>query len=223
MIKQYKKKMGRFFDTLKSAFIEEVPEKNDTVLVSERKSERKKEEVHEFKYNTTNSAAIDDDLFKYLCSVIESNNDESPNYFDLKTAVNDESLKKNIQDENLRFTCAFISMKAGNPNFTKDKILKNIDKCISLLENERAVGYSELEECKKSFLEKEDLVKVKNEEIKRLQDKINELEKEVVSIQKDVNESEKLINEKKEKFDSTINYLKANLESDKTKITNILN
>lgn len=42
MIKQYKKKMVRFFDTLKSAFIEEVPEKNDTVLVSERKTEKKK-------------------------------------------------------------------------------------------------------------------------------------------------------------------------------------
>lgn len=96
-------------------------------------------------------------MFKYLCSVIESNNEESPNYFDLKTAVNDESLKKNIQDENLRFTCAFISIKAGNPNFTKDKILKNIDKYISLLENERAVGYSEFEECKKVFLKKKTL------------------------------------------------------------------
>lgn len=227
--------MGKsFFNSIKSAFVTEVETDNSISSVSVNKPEKEvyNEPKNASNLNTNNvpekiEGVVDNDLLGTLCSVLENSEEmksDFPSYLDLKSAVNDDVMRKSISDENVRFTCAFVSMKVNNSSLTKEKIINSIDKCIELIENERSVGMSQLSEAKKESVDDKEIeINEKAKELAKKQEEIAKLAEEISSLKTGVINSKNELAMKNANFNETVNFLIENLKKDKEKLLNILN
>lgn len=234
--------MGKgFFNSLKSAFVTEVASETQSQI--NKKSEETPKIVQEEKVSVSNisentkqavvfsdgkvEGQVDYEILNTLCSVIENSremSDDCPTYMDLKSAANDSVMKESIPDENLRFTCAFVTMKVNNQNLTKDKILDNIDKCIEIVENEKNNGMQQLSDIRKVEVDdKEGKIKEKTAELNKKQEEIAKIVEEINSLNGEVTKSKNEIAIKSANFTKTVNFLVDSLVKDKEKLSKILN
>jgi len=82
--------------------------------------------------------SLDQNLLNKLCDVLDENSEEGIDYLKYKRSV--DSLKTFQPDEDMRFTTAYISLKATNSTLTKEYLLQTIDKYLNVIEQERKVG-----------------------------------------------------------------------------------
>ena len=218
-----------FFNSIKSAFVTEVPDENLVVETTQRVDEKvsqTKQPVFVVPSSTqkTIEGQVNDELLQKLCQAMEDSNLPGPDYLELKNVANNDDMKRAMPDEIQRLTVAFITMKSSNPEMTKERVITSIDEYINMMENERKVGHEQLQVIWNEKVEsRKQVVANAEQRIAQIQTELKEL---VTFVQNENNEIASAINEcniNKANFDTTVDFLVNNLMSDKNKLSNALN
>jgi alpha-D-ribose 1-methylphosphonate 5-triphosphate diphosphatase PhnM len=218
-----------FFNSIKSAFVTEVPDENlvvETKQSVDEKVSQTKQPVFVVPSSTqkTIEGQVNDELLQKLCQAMEDSNLPGPDYLELKNVANNDDMKRAMPDEIQRLTVAFITMKSSNPEMTKERVITSIDEYINMMENERKVGHEQLEVIWNEKVEsRKQVVSNAEQRIAQIQTELKEL---VTFVQNESNEIASAINEcniNKANFDTTVDFLVNNLMSDKNKLSNALN
>lgn len=218
-----------FFNSIKSAFVTEVPDENPVVETKQSVDEKvsqTKQPVFVVPSSTqkTIEGQVNDELLQKLCQAMEDSNLPGPDYLELKNVANNDDMKRAIPDEIQRLTVAFITMKSSNPEMTKERVITSIDDYINMMENERKVGHEQLEVIWNEKVEsRKQVVANAEQRIAQIQAELKEL---VTFVQNENNEIASAVNEcniNKANFDTTVDFLVNNLISDKNKLFNALN
>jgi alpha-D-ribose 1-methylphosphonate 5-triphosphate diphosphatase PhnM len=218
-----------FFNSIKSAFVTEVPDENPVVETKQSVDEKvsqTKQPVFVVPSSTqkTIEGQVNDELLQKLCQAMEDSNLPGPDYLELKNVANNDDMKRAMPDEIQRLTVAFITMKSSNPEMTKERVITSIDDYINMMENERKVGHEQLEVIWNEKVEsRKQVVANAEQRIAQIQAELKEL---VTFVQNENNEIASAVNEcniNKANFDTTVDFLVNNLISDKNKLFNALN
>jgi alpha-D-ribose 1-methylphosphonate 5-triphosphate diphosphatase PhnM len=218
-----------FFNSIKSAFVTEVPDEN-LVVETKQSVDEKISQTKQPVFVVPSSAQkaiegqVNDELLQKLCQAMEDSNLPGPDYLELKNVANNDDMKRAMPDEIQRLTVAFITMKSSNPEMTKERVITSIDEYINMMENERKVGHEQLEVIWNEKVEsRKQVVANAEQRIAQIQTELKEL---VTFVQNENNEIASAINEcniNKANFDTTVDFLVNNLMSDKNKLSNALN
>lgn len=166
---------------------------------------------------------VDANILENLCTVLDEKNLPGPDYLELKSAANDAVMQKAIPDETARFTCAYISMKVNAPHLNKEVIINSIDKYVEYLEAERQSGLNELAiKWKEEVDDKEALVDTAQKELLELQEALNAKIKFISETTAEITTSKNQCTVSKANFNATVDYVINNLNTDKTKLNEIL-
>lgn len=218
-----------FFNSIKSAFVTEVPDENlvvETKQSVDEKVSQTKQPVFVVPSSTqkTIEGQVNDELLQKLCQAMEDSNLPGPDYLELKNVANNDDMKRAMPDEIQRLTVAFITMKSSNHEMTKERVITSIDEYINMMENERKVGHEQLEVIWNEKVEsRKQVVANAEQRIAQIQTELKEL---VAFVQNENNEIASAVNEcniNKANFDTTVDFLVNNLISDKNKLYNALN
>lgn len=218
-----------FFNSIKSAFVTEVPDENlvvETKQSVDEKVSQTKQPVFVVPSSTqkTIEGQVNDELLQKLCQAMEDSNLPGPDYLELKNVANNDDMKRAMPDEIQRLTVAFITMKSSNPEMTKERVITSIDEYINMMENERKAGHEQLEVIWNEKVEsRKQVVANAEQRIAQIQAELKEL---VTFVQNENNEIASAVNEcniNKANFDTTVDFLVNNLISDKNKLYNALN
>lgn len=224
---------SKFFNSIKNAFVTEVPDENDISVNKEVKTNDVKisnvvqqasvilptSVTHDNKLE----GQIDDNLLQKLCQVMEEANLPGPDYMELKNVSNNDEMKKAIPDESQRLMVAFITMKSSNSDLTKERVVNSINTYIEILEKERNSGHEQLQNIWKSKVEDEKLiVQTSQQRIVKLQKELEELVQFVQNKNNEIANASNECNVNKANFDATVDFLVKNLNEDKNKLNQIL-
>jgi len=215
---------NNLFKTIASAFVEIQDENGSAQNKPQTEQFRVSEPVQtEVKPSENVTARLDNALFEKLCTVVEESNIPGPDYVELMKAAQNDTMKKAIPDEKSRFTAAYISIKATNPELTKERVLGSIDEYVRMLEEERNNGLSELhEKWVNEVDEPEKRIASAQEEItklqQQLQDKIRYVSEERTRIDAAKNEN----TSKKMNFNYTFDVFINKLKEDKVKLNEVI-
>lgn len=222
---------SKFFSSIKSAFVTEIPDEAPTVVEKNVKQEATVTQTSSQPMFTVTSAPasnviegqVDDELLQKLCQVMEDSNLPGPDYLELKNVANNDEMKKAMPNEIQRLTVAFITMKSNTPEMTRERVLNSIDSYVEMMEKERQTGHAQLEAIWQERVETQKAAVVEAEkQIVEMQNKLGEL---VSFVQNKTNEIAAATNEcniNKANFDATVDFLVKNLADDKAKLTNVL-
>lgn len=222
---------SKFFSSIKSAFVTEIPDEAPAVVEASVKSDAPVSQASIQPMFTVTSpptthvieGQVNDELLQKLCQAMEDSNLPGPDYLELKNVANNDEMKKAMPNEIQRLTVAFITMKSSTPEMTKDRVLNSIDSYIQMMENERKTGHAQLETIWQERVESQrKAVTDAEERIVTLQKELGEL---VSFVQNKTNEIAAATNEcniNKANFDATVDFLVKNLVDDKAKLTNVL-
>lgn len=222
---------SKFFSSIKSAFVTEIPDEAPTVVETNTKQDvAPSQQTAQPMFTVTATPTthviegqVNDELLQKLCQAMEDSNLPGPDYLELKNVANNDEMKKAMPNEIQRLTVAFITMKSSTPEMTRDRVLNSIDSYIQMMENERKTGHAQLETIWQERVESQrQAVTEAEERIVKLQKELGEL---VSFVQNKTNEIAAATNEcniNKANFDATVDFLVKNLADDKAKLTNVL-
>ena len=220
---------SKFFNSIKSAFVTEVEDETPQVEPVKSKAVQVPQQATvvlptSAQISKVIEGQVDDNLLQKLCQAMEDSNLPGPDYLELKNVANNDEMKRAMPDESQRLMVAFITMKSGNPEMTKTRVISSIDEYIGMMEAERATGHQQLQVIWNEQVEaKKALVAEAEKRIAELQ---QELQERVQFVQTKNNEIAAASNEcniNKANFDATVDFLVKNLSDDKTKLNLILN
>lgn len=220
---------SKFFNSIKSAFVTEVEDETPQVEPVKGKAVQVPQQATvvlptSAQISKVIEGQVDDSLLQKLCQAMEDSNLPGPDYLELKNVANNDEMKRAMPDESQRLMVAFITMKSGNPEMTKTRVISSIDEYIGMMEAERATGHQQLQIIWNEQVEaKKALVAEAEKRIAELQ---QELQERVQFVQTKNNEIAAASNEcniNKANFDATVDFLVKNLSDDKTKLNLILN
>lgn len=222
---------SKFFSSIKSAFVTEIPDEAPTVVETNTKQDVVPlQQTAQPMFTVTATPTthviegqVNDELLQKLCQAMEDSNLPGPDYLELKNVANNDEMKKAMPNEIQRLTVAFITMKSSTPEMTRDRVLNSIESYIQMMENERKTGHAQLETIWQERVESQrQAVTEAEERIVKLQKELGEL---VSFVQNKTNEIAAATNEcniNKANFDATVDFLVKNLADDKAKLTNVL-
>ena len=220
---------SKFFNSIKSAFVTEVEDETPQVEPVKGKAVQVPQQATvvlptSAQISKVIEGQVDDNLLQKLCQAMEDSNLPGPDYLELKNVANNDEMKRAMPDESQRLMVAFITMKSGNPEMTKTRVISSIDEYIGMMEAERATGHQQLQVIWNEQVEaKKALVAEAEKRIAELQ---QELQERVQFVQAKNNEIAAASNEcniNKANFDATVDFLVKNLSDDKAKLNLILN
>jgi hypothetical protein len=164
---------------------------------------------------------VDKTLLNKLCIVLDEQTSEGIDYLKFKKSV--DSLKNIQPEENLRFTTAFLTLKATTPSLSKEYLIQTIDKYVALMEQERKVGINELKTLRSKNID------TKEKEISDARGKMEKMKAEIQQLTRFISETEALVIAKKNEitikeadFNATIDNIVKQLQNDRTKIETII-
>lgn len=220
---------SKFFNSIKSAFVTEVEDETPQVEPVKGKAVQVPQQATvvlptSAQISKVIEGQVDDTLLQKLCQAMEDSNLPGPDYLELKNVANNDEMKRAMPDESQRLMVAFITMKSGNPDMSKTRVISSIDEYIGMMEAERATGHQQLQAIWDEQVEaKKALVAEAEKRIAELQ---QELQERVQFVQTKNNEIAAASNEcniNKANFDATVDFLVKNLTDDKAKLNLILN
>ena len=171
--------------------------------------------------STAIAGKVDKTLLAKLCGVLDDQSVEGIDYVKFKKSV--DSLKTIQPEEDMRFTSAFLTLKATNSTFSKEYLLQTTDKYIKLMEQERKVGMDQLKTLRSNSVDK------KIGEIEQTRKKVDKMKAEIQELTKFIAETEATIADKQNEivikeadFNTTIDTMLNQLRNDRTKIETII-
>ena len=220
----------KFFDSIKSAFVTEIPDTDPQDVKEVSNIENKQVAQSQAMFISTSQSnpkliegQVDDDLLQKLCQAMENSNLPGPDYLELKNVANNDDMKRAMPNEIQRLSVSFITMKSANAEMTKERVISSIDEYIKIIENERNIGHKQLTEIWNDKVESQNEIVTNTE--KRIVELQTELQELVNFVQVKKNEIAAATNEcniNKANFDATVDFLVKNLIDDKTKLTTAL-
>jgi hypothetical protein len=221
---------SKFFNSIKSAFVTEIPDENPTQPEPTKATTTTSNVSPQIVVPSTVQVPgviegqVNDELLQKLCQAMEDSNLPGPDYLELKNVANNEDMKKTIPDEVQRLMVAFITMKSSNPDMTKERVINSIGEYIGMMENERLIGHEQLQRIwDEKVVAPKRMVEDAEKRIAELQ---KELQEQIQFVQTKNNEIASASNEcniNKANFDATVDFLVKNLTDDKVKLSQILN
>jgi hypothetical protein len=167
------------------------------------------------------TGAFDEKFYNSLQEVIEKNNIEGIDYFELAKSKKAMDVAMPGTSEAVRFNATYQSLKANTPTLTKEHILQTADFYLKKLDEEEGVFNTDMQ----GALDKE--VTSRNNEAKAKQDLIAKKQEEILKIQTEIGtlqaESSTLITEAQQvnaKIEATAKNFKVTLEIVKNQINN---
>ena len=220
---------NNFFKSIKSAFVTEVADTNEEVLVVEKQtSSAPKNAQPQVMFSSSQpvkgiEGQVDDNLLQKLCQAMESSNLPGPDYLELKNVANNDEMKMAIPNEIQRLSVSFITMKSTSPEMTKERVISSIDEYVKIIENERNIGLSQLNAIKVEQVDSQ-LEAVSNAEkrISELQTELKELANFVQTKRNEIAAATNECNINTANFEATVDFLISNLMSDKMKLNSAL-
>ena len=221
---------SKFFNSIKSAFVTEIPDENPTQPEPTKATTMVSNVSPQIVVPSTVKVPgviegqVNDELLQKLCQAMEDSNLPGPDYLELKNVANNEDMKKTVPDEVQRLMVAFITMKSSNPDMTKERVINSIGEYIGMMENERLIGHEQLQRIwDEKVVAPKRMVEDAEKRIAELQ---KELQEQIQFVQTKNNEIASASNEcniNKANFDATVDFLVKNLTDDKVKLSQILN
>jgi hypothetical protein len=164
----------------------------------------------------------DQELQDKLCNdVLGRQMADGIDYVKFKRSV--DSLKGIQPDETIRFTTAYLTLKATFPALTVESLSQTIDQYIDLMEQERKKGLSELNNLRKQNIDKKEI------DINKAINNIEKMKQEIQKLTTFVTEANMEIVEKKNdytmreaNFNATVDKIVSQLKNDKVKIETII-
>jgi len=164
----------------------------------------------------------DQELQDKLCNdVLGKQMADGIDYVKFKRSV--DSLKGIQPDETIRFTTAYLTLKATFPTLTVESLSQTIDQYIDLMEQERKKGLSELNNLRKQNVDKKEI------DINKAINNIEKMKQEIQKLTAFVTEANMEIVEKKNdytmreaNFNATVDKIVNQLRNDKVKIETII-
>lgn len=220
---------SKFFNSIKSAFVTEVEDEAPQVEPVKGKAVQVPQQATvvlptSAQISKVIEGQVDDTLLQKLCQAMEDSNLPGPDYLELKNVANNDEMKRAMPDESQRLMVAFITMKSGNPDMSKTRVISSIDEYIGMMEAERATGHQQLQVIWDEQVEAKKVLVAEAE--KRIAELQQELQERVQFVQAKNNEIAAASNEcniNKANFDATVDFLVKNLSDDKAKLNLILN
>jgi hypothetical protein len=164
----------------------------------------------------------DQELQDKLCNdVLGEQMADGIDYVKFKRSV--DSLKSIQPDETIRFTTAYLTLKATFPALTVEGLSRTIDQYVDLMEQERKKGLSELDNLRKQNIDKKEI------DINKAIDNIEKMKQEIQKLTAFATETNMEIVEKKNdyamreaNFNATVDKIVSQLKNDKVKIETII-
>ena len=173
------------------------------------------------------SGIVNNDMIATIWDAIKSNRKEGPDYNSLKEIA--QTLIGIVPDETMRLQGAFNVLKGKYTDLTKQSIISSIDECISVVEGQKKMG---LEQCESKRLidvdgkrTQIDSINVQaNEILQEIEEKkasYEELVKQTRELETEALNADNEINQQKLIFMNSIQSVLNQLNSDKTKVSNL--
>ncbi len=216
---------------LRSLFIVDVDEKNDSTQDSEKK---KPEDVTSGKSTTSQKVVnspqsvskIDNRIVDKLLKAVEANNLEGFDYLEFKKSL--KALEKMPMDEATKYRSAFAT--ASTMGVTLDKLVQTIDFYLGVLDKEneqflkafKTQFFDKISNKEKEIVQFEDIIKKKSEKIKQLTQEISNHQSQIADLKKNLQESNHKIQKTQTDFKISYEYLKKQFEEDIIKLQKYL-
>ncbi len=177
---------------------------------------------------TTNSIGeVDESGLRHLWEVLAERNLPGPDYLEIRNFA--ESLRVTGDPVDKRMQSAFLMLRAQNPDFSKDVLLKSVETYKTFINEEKHSGQLQFEAMKKEKIgDREEIISSIQSEIERKLQEIEEIKKEVEAmkgnvetIKQEIQASTSEINSKEQKFNATFDFFVNVLEEDKKIINNL--
>lgn len=212
---------------LKSLFIVESDE--DTPKEIKKKLDTPSNTLTEKKDTslpTVGSASVDNKILEKLLKVIENNNLEGFDYFEFKSAL--KNMEKMNFDEVSKYKSAFATLTAVGLDTTK--LVDSANHYISVLDKEKkSFEKASKEQFRIKIVENQNkikqyttLIEKHQKEIERINAEVLNSQKEIKKIEETITQSHTKIETTKVQFESTLEFLKQQIESDISKIQEYL-
>jgi vacuolar-type H+-ATPase subunit I/STV1 len=173
------------------------------------------------------SGLVDNNTIDMIWNAIREKKGSGPDYNVLIEKAN--ALSGLITDETMRLQGAFGVLKTDYPGLTKGDLLKSIEECIKVVDEQKSLGLSQCE----SKRAKE--VEGRRAEAKKYEDEANEILKKIEDLRKNYDETletarrlsneaaniESEINQQKQVFENSVQAVMNKLNLDKTKVSNL--
>ncbi|MCL1938125.1 MAG: hypothetical protein FWF52_07000 [Candidatus Azobacteroides sp.] len=164
---------------------------------------------------------IDKTLLDKLCAVLDEQSCEGIDYLKFKKSV--DSLKDFQPEENIRFTTAYLTLKATYPSFSKEYLTQTIDKYIQLMEHERKVGMDQLNNLRVTQIEsKEKDLNTAIQNVEKMKAEIQKLTRYIAETEMDITTRKNEFTIREADFNTTVDQIVNQLKNDKVKIETII-
>jgi len=164
---------------------------------------------------------IDKTLLDKLCAVLDEQSSEGIDYLKFKKSV--DSLKDFQPEENIRFTTAYLTLKATYPAFSKEYLVQTIDKYLQLMEQERKVGLDQLNNLRITQVEsKEKELNEAIQNVEKMKAEIQKLTRYISETEADITTRKNDFTIREADFNTTVDQIVNQMKNDKTKIETII-
>jgi cell division septum initiation protein DivIVA len=166
---------------------------------------------------------VDQDILKMISDVIEQNNIEGNDYFELNKIVDSQDFIVAIPDKRARTVAAFHSLKAQDPDFNKQKVIESIDFYKNAVNQEFQnvlQAYENMVE-EKINAPKQKIEDMQNQKNELLQ-KIAELDNSILQVQGEIEQSTRELTAKRADYEATFNVVQQKLDAEKNELNTIL-
>lgn len=172
------------------------------------------------------TGAFDEKFYNSLQEVIEKNNIEGIDYFELAKSKKAMDTAMPGTAEAVRFNAAFQSLKANTPSLTREHILQTADFYLKKLEEEEGVFNGDMQSAIENEVvsrnnevkSKQDLIAKKQEEIQRIQAEIGTLQAEASNLTVEAQQANAKIEATAKNFKVTLEIVKNQIQNDKKAI-----
>lgn len=179
-------------------------------------------------FQNANKGSVSQEIYEKINQLLSDSDIPGPDYLDLKRAS--DAMKNYIFDENQRLIAAYNTLKATNKGLTKKIIVDSISKYLNVIENEKALFANESKNAYVNEVDGRELqinnltseIKKYEEEMEALKAKIMENSQAINNLAFEKNKIKSEIEVKVESFNATSNYIVSEINSDKTKIENLI-
>lgn len=170
---------------------------------------------------STVKGKVDQDLLNKLCAVLDQLPVEGIDYLKFKKSV--DSLKEFQPEEGIRFTTAFVSLKATYPALTKESLIKTIEQYVALMEGERVSGTEQLKDLRGKGIDKREMdMNEAAQRVEKLKEEIGKLTVFISEASAEITRKKSEFAVKEADFNTTVDTIVNQLKEDKIKIESII-
>ena len=177
--------------------------------------------------NTQSTSVVSNEYVEKLWEKVNESNLEGNDYLEYNKMV--ESMKSNVQDDELCRRLAFIALQNTDKGFTIQTIASSLDTYIGVVNSERQVGLNQLAAIRLEKVDnrERDVEELKEKadrilkEIDRLRAEYDKITSDIININSEISSARSKLQLQESDFNRSVEYVINMLNSEKEKILKI--